>query len=108
VVFFAPNISAGRSMTGGPHAQGPSDQWAAPFPLAQPIGRPLASDRWPAPTCAPAWKAWPAPLASTSLKRGTIVFSRITYKKAPKVKTLAAASNPRAFALPQSRPFALP
>jgi hypothetical protein len=41
VAFFsAPNISARRSMTGGPHAQGPSDQRAGHFPLACP----LASD----------------------------------------------------------------
>jgi hypothetical protein len=38
-VFFAPNILAGRSMTGGPHAQGPRGQWAGHFPLARPLAR---------------------------------------------------------------------
>jgi hypothetical protein len=46
VFFFAPNITAGRSMTGGPHAQGPSGQWAGHFPLAHPLASPLASDGW--------------------------------------------------------------
>jgi hypothetical protein len=44
VFFFTPNISARRSMTGGPHTQGPSDQRAGHFPLACPFVCPLASD----------------------------------------------------------------
>jgi hypothetical protein len=33
-------------MTGGPHAQGPSGQWAGHFPLARPLASPLVSDGW--------------------------------------------------------------
>jgi hypothetical protein len=44
--FCSPNISVERSMTSGPHTQGPSGHRAEHFPLARPLARPLASDEW--------------------------------------------------------------